>query len=424
MSQRRSKHRQAPDRRSLWPHGPARLLLISSLMGTVAFFAVLPFGALYLAQATPYSNTTIGLIIGAISLVGALGGLIGGHLVDRCGAVPMLAIGLAASSAVYAGFMFVHEPALIAGLFVLLGVCRFLVEPALKHLMSSHSEDGRIFRLRYMTLCLGAVIGPVIGAALFHQGTMAFFASPAVLYGVFLLLVLVNARSLAPSVEDSTAAAHRPRSSAFGHAVRDGRLMAAVVAGTGIFFVFAQLETTIPLTMRPILGDRTTSLFATLLVINAVAALIFQPLADLLCTRLPRRTVTWLGAVAFAVAFGCFGQLEHGVGWLYLAVLFWTVGEGILLPMPDMAVHELASDDRKGVYFGLSELRYLGFFFGPVVGGALLDGHSGQAPTGYYLLMAAVVLITAPVLLRAFAPVRAPLHTVTPLAAPETEPAR
>ena len=40
------------------------------------------------------------------------------------------------------------------------------------------------------------------------------------------------------------------------------------------------------------------------------------------------------------------------------------------------------------------------------------------------LLMAAVVLITAPVLLRAFAPVRAPLHTVTPLAAPETEPAR
>ncbi|QKG23044.1 hypothetical protein [Actinomadura verrucosospora] len=62
--------------------------------------------------------------------------------------------------------------------------------------------------------------------------------------------------------------------------------------------------------------------------------------------------------------------------------MFWTVGEGILLPMPDMAVHEMASDERKGAYFGLSEVRQPGFFLGPLAGGFLLDAGTASAQAG------------------------------------------
>ncbi len=423
MSPRRQRSRRA-DRTSLWPPSKAaRLLIVTSLLGTIAFFAVLPFGALYLADVTPYSNTAIGLIIGSVSLVGAVGGILGGHLVDRWGAVPMLAVGLAGSSLVYVAFMVVRRPVLIAALFVVLGVCRFVVEPALKHLMSSHSEDGRVFRLRYMTLCLGAVVGPVIGAALFHHGAVAFFATPAVLYGLFLVLVLGSARTLAPAGPASSGPG-LPTGGPFGLALRDRRLLAAILAGTGLFFVFSQLETTVPLTMQPVFGRHTAPLFAGLLVINAVAALVFQPLADYLSTRLRRTVVVAVGTASFALAFVCFALLEQGVHWLYVAVLFWTVGEGILLPMPDMAVHELAQGGRKGVYFGLSELRYLGFFLGPIAGGAMLDGGGGQAPIAYYAVMAVSILATGPVLLLAFARHRPAAHLLEPARLPATEPVR
>ena len=74
-------------------------------------------------------------------------------------------------------------------------------------------------------------------------------------------------------------------------------------------------------------------------------------------------------------------------------------------PVPELTVTRPAfTKDAAALIDGLralpvDKIAETQRFFGPVVGGALLDGHSGQAPTGYYLLMAAVVLITAPLAL-------------------------
>ena len=82
---------------------------------------------------------------------------------------------------------------------------------------------------------------------------------------------------------------------------------------------------------------------------------------------------------------------------LYLGVVFWTVGEGALVPIPDMLVHEIAVDGRKGLYFGLSDARQFGFFAGPVVGGLLLAGSTAA----YFAVMGAAIFACVPFLLRA-----------------------
>jgi MFS family permease len=169
-----------------------------------------------------------------------------------------------------------------------------------------------------------------------------------------------------------------------------------VAGGVLVFFVFSQLESMIPLYMKGRYGDRAEGYFAALFITNAVLALLFQLPIDRVSGRLGRTTMVWAGAAGFTLAFGCFWASPADLAWLYAGIVFWTVGEGVLLPMPDMAVHEMASDELKGAYFGLSEVRQLGFFLGPVAGGFLLD--AGTAP--YFAVMGTSIFLCVPLLAR------------------------
>lgn len=397
-------------RTPLWRLTPAqRLLEGGALLNSVAFFAAMPFAPLYLSEHTGLGKPAVGAVVGAVALTAAFGGLAGGVLVDRLGAVPLMRVGLVLHVAVYGLLAAVSDPAAIVPLFLALGAARLMVEPGAKKLLSHAADaEGRIFRIRYMTLCAGAVVGPAIGGALYHAGPGAFFAVPAAFYAAYLLLVLLRNRELAalrpPAGEDGASARE-----SLNATLRDRRLLAVVAGGVLVFFVFSQLESMIPLYMKGRYGHRTEGYFAALFITNAVLALLFQLPIDRLSGRLGRATMVWAGAAGFTLAFGCFWASPAGLAWLYAGIVFWTAGEGILLPMPDMVVHELASDEVKGAYFGLSEVRQLGFFLGPLAGGFLLD--AGTAP--YFAVMGTSAFLCVPLLARRTAP-----------ALPEAAPAR
>ncbi|QKW40129.1 MFS transporter [Actinomadura sp. NAK00032] len=359
----------------------------------------MPFAPLYLSEHTGFGKPAVGAVVGAVALVAAFGGLLGGMVVDRLGAVPLMRAGLVCYVAVYALLATVRAAAPIVVLFLMLGVARLMVEPGAKKLLSHAADDeGRMFRVRYMTLCAGAIGGPAIGGALYHVGPVAFFAVPAFFYASYLVLVLVRNRDLR-ALQPRGRTGHGSGASAresLAATLRDRRLLAVVAGGIVVFFVFSQLESMIPLYMKAQYGDRTEGYFAVLFITNAVLALAFQLPIDRVSGRVGRTAMTVLGAANFTLAFACFWASPSGLAWLYAGIVFWTVGEGILLPMPDMAVHEMASDEHKGAYFGLSEVRQLGFFLGPFAGGFLLD--AGTAP--YFLVMGAAVFLCVPLLAR------------------------
>ncbi|GAA1469299.1 MFS transporter [Nocardiopsis exhalans] len=381
-------------RRSLWRFSrDERTLVLGSLLNSMAFFAALPFAALYLADRTELSAAGIGAVVGGIPMIAAFGGLLSGMVADRFGAVRLMRLGLLLNVVVYGALAFVAAPAAIVVLFLSLGLARTMVEPSMKKLLSlADTGDGRIFRIRYITLCMGAVVGPAVGGVLYHASPEAFFLAPAGFFALYLAVVLVRGGELSRLETVSTTTASVPWTSA----LRDPLLMAAIGAGTVVFLVMAQMDTSIPLYMKGTYGDSTEYLFASLLVVNAALALLVQPSVIWLSERLARGPLVLLGCVSFSVAFVCVWLGTTDVVLLYVAIVFWTLGEAILLPLPDIAVHSLATDDRKGAYFGLSELRYLGFFIGPVMGGALLD----LSAAAYFVTMAAVVFLCVPLLLR------------------------
>ncbi|MCW2903868.1 MAG: Major facilitator superfamily transporter [Streptosporangiaceae bacterium] len=385
------------ERLPLWKlSGPQRLLEAGALLNSIAFFAAMPFAALYLADHTSLSKPAIGAVVGGIALTAALGGVAGGMLVDRFGATRLMRVGLALDVIVYGLLATLRSPVAIVTLILMLGVARLMVEPGSKKLLSLAAHgDARVFRLRYMTLCTGAIAGPALGGVLYHLSPVAFFAVPAVFYGAYMVLISARSQTLT-ALESPSGASTGSSLDSLRKTVRDRRLLAVVGAGIVIFFVFSQLESMIPLYMKGQYGDRTESYFAVLFIANAVLALALQVPIDRVSTKLTRNSLIALGCVMFALSFVCFWAGSAGLLLLYVGIVFWTIGEGILLPMPDMAVHEIAADEHRGAYFGLSEVRHLGFFGGPVVGGFLLAGDVRI----YFLVMGLFIFLCLPLLMR------------------------
>ena len=277
-----------------------------------------------------------------------------------------------------------------------------MVDPAGKKLLSqAMAGNARAFRVRYMTLCAGAIVGPAIGGVLYSVSPAAFFAVPAFFYGAYMVLIAARRRRL--SALETPAEKRRP-----GHrfadggptrpaADRDHRRRIRHIRG-----VFAAGIDDPALHEGPY-GSHAQSYFAVLFITNAVLALAFQLPIDRASAKLSRNVLIALGCAAFALSFVCFWVSSVSVLLLFAGIAIWTVGEGILLPMPDMAVHEMAEDNRKGVYFGLSDFRQLGFFCGPLLGGFLL----GTSVAAYFAVMGALIFLAAPLLFRS-SPVRVP----------------
>jgi len=396
----------AVERTPLWRMSGIQLLLeAGALLNSIAFFAAIPFASLYLSDHTHLSKPAIGAVVGAVCLIAACGGFAGGAVVDRIGATRLMRIGLLLDVIVYGLLAAVRSPAAIVPLMLMLGPPRLMVDPAGKKLLSqAMAGHARAFRVRYMTLCAGAIAGPALGGVLYHVSPSAFFAVPAFFYGSYLVLVTARRRRLA-ELETRPEGGTGTRGSLTA-ALRDRRLIAAVGAGIVIFVVFSQLESMIPLYMKGHYGSHAQSYFAVLFITNAVLALAFQVPIDRVSAKLSKTALTALGCTAFALSFVCFWAGSASILLLFVGITFWTVGEGILVPMPDMAVHEMSGDDQKGVYFGFSDIRQSGFFLGPLIGGFLL----GTSVAAYFVVMGSLIFLCAPLLFRS---------SVVPVTVPE-----
>jgi MFS family permease len=377
-----------------WYRNPVlRLLVTGSLLNSVAFFATLPFLTLYLSDISTLSPAMIGGVVGTVALIAAFGGFLGGVLTDRFGAVTLIRAGLVLYVAIYVSLAVTTRLSLVICLILLLGVGRVLVEPSMKKLLSlaATGTAGGVFRIRYITLCLGAIVGPLVGAGLYALAGWLIFVLPAVIFAAYLLFldaVQGRLRALDRPTPDREAKPDWRR------ALNDRALLLVVGGGFVVFFVFAQFESILPLFLKAERGESAIAYFSVLLAANAALGIAFQYPAERLSRRASQSAVALIGCAAFGVSLVLFAAFQIHPAFLYLGVIAWTVGEAILIPMPDMLIHNLTPDQHKGSYFGLAELRYLGFFLGPVVGGALLTSSAWL----YFAVMAVVVFGAWPLL--------------------------
>jgi hypothetical protein len=256
----------------------------------------------------------------------------------------------------------------------LMGVARLSLEPSVKKLMSATAGDdpGSTFRRRYITIAIAAIVGPVIGGTLYYAGATTFFLVPAGTLAIYWLFIMTAGRRLAP-YDAAAGTGGPPRIAA---AFRDRTLLLVLAGGLVMFAVFSQFESALPLLMRETIGHRAVAFYSALLIADAVLGMTFQKPVTWLARRWKRRNLVALGCACFAVAFLLFSFIGVSLAFGVPGMLAFSAGEAILLPIPDIMLHEIAPPYLKATYYGLGESRYLGYFIGPVIGGACLPmGH-------------------------------------------------
>lgn len=380
--------------RELLRSGPVRVLAAITLVTSVAFFAMVPFLTLYLSDVTKLSAAAIGAAVGSIALISAIGSFFSGALADRVGAVTLLRTGLALYVVACAALALSDAVYVVLPLIVCLGCALTLATPSLKKLLSlaAPGEGSVVFRVRYVSQSLGAVLGPLVGAGAYLIDRRALFLCAGVLFGLCLLIVQVGRGPLIAleAGQTSNGAADR----AWGPALKDRRLYLAVGAGISIALVFSQFESIFPLYLKNEHGTAAAAYFSGLFAFHALIGIAFQVPAQWLARRFPQSVQAAVGCSGFCGAFVLFGLSDGGLVMLAAGVTVWTLGEAILMPMPDQITHRIAPDAQKGAYFGFAELRYAGFFAGPLVGGALL----GIGPGVYFTTLAVLAFLALPFL--------------------------
>ncbi|MFJ7590852.1 MFS transporter [Streptomyces sp. NPDC097617] len=371
-----------------------RVLAATTLVTSIAFFAMVPFLTLYLSDVTDLSAAAIGAAVGSIALISALGSFFSGALADRVGAVTLLRTGLGLYAAVCVALSLSDAVYAVLPLIVCLGCALTLCTPSLKKLLSlaAPGEGSVIFRVRYISQSLGAVLGPLVGAGAYLIDRRALFLCAGALFGLCLLIVQLGNGSLGAleAEREPSAAAGR----AWGPALKDRRLFLAVGAGISITLVFSQFESIFPLYLKNEHGTAAAAYFSGLFAFHALIGIVFQFPAQWLARRFPQAAQAAVGCMGFCGAFVLFGLSEGGLLMLAAGVTVWTLGEAILMPMPDQITHRIAPDALKGAYFGFAELRYAGFFAGPLIGGALL----GIGPAAYFTTLAVLAFLALPFL--------------------------
>jgi MFS family permease len=159
---------------------------------------------------------------------------------------------------------------------------------------------------------------------------------------------------------------------------------------------FSQMQSVIPLFLR-VQMQASTTLISTVLIVNCLGIVAFQPLVSRLGARVPEnRLLAFVGgiwALAFGVGLGSSIRGSLGV-WAVLAFCaLFTLGECFYGPSFQPLLVRIAPPDRLGQYSGISSSLWgATTFFAPPLGVFLVDS---RWPYALWILCAAAGVAAA-----------------------------
>lgn len=374
--------------------GKIATITIMNFLYCFGFYVSLPILALHFNIDFGLDYFQVGLLLGAPPIISAFLGFLGAGISEKLGVIYSLVTGLFLLSIAYIGYAYINNFYILFFLCLIQGFSRVFWEPVIKYLFTFHAKESSaqdlVFRIKYFTICLGAIIGPLCGAFLAVYGkTLAILISVVIF--VLLAAILVAGRNALDIRPDERAA--RQKIDKLAVLKEDIRLVLYVLANTCVFFVFVQFETMFSLSLKQFSAEP-EKLFSYLLVLNAVAGIILQFAFLLVSHKMKTSSYIILGNIAFAIAFIMYAFSGGQIMLLAVATIIFTVGEVIVIPAGDIIIDEIAPDDKKTLYFGFAEFRLLGFSLGPVFSGFVLE-YFGSA---VMFLSSTVVLLLASIL--------------------------
>lgn len=347
-------------------------LVTVSFIDTMAQLPILPPFVASLGA----GSISVGVILGAYSLINMIGNVLAGPLIDRYGRRASIVGGMLVAGAAVAAYALVRAPWQLLLLRLVHGAGGAVLVPAIyAHVgdrARSGSSVGRSMGRAGASVALAALIGPAlggIGAA--HFGVRAVFVA----LGVLLALTAFAAWR---RIERGTALPAPPTPDRFGTlaaigaALRDPSLAFAYRMVFGLTFAMGTLSSRLPFTIRALgFGSGHTGIFLSGFAIAAIAVSVLP--TNRLSDHFGRRAISVFGALLVAVALAGVALVDRWtwVAPLMVSMLLYGVGYGMIFTALSALVVDRSEARSRGTAFGAYYAVFsLGVVIGPVVAGA------------------------------------------------------
>lgn len=385
------------------------VLLTTQLLFNTGFYAVVPFLALVLSEDFGVAAAAVGLILGVRTFAQQGMFLVGGVLADRIGARRVILLGCAvrvAGFATLAASLMLASPqlALFVTGTVLTGLGGALFSPGLNVLLADaehrrsptvHGRRASLFAWLSITGELGAVTGPILGAALLGWGfaTVALFGA-----AFFVLIGLFLAYALPAPPRVAARGAHDTRHGRWW-SLRDRRFVGFSTAHAADLLAYNQLYLALPLqlAMTPDAAPATAAMFAWVSLLTLTLQLPVARWSASVGAAVALRTGYLLSAVGFAVmAVGALSPVTDAVRVtiVFVAASLVVMGHMTTHPTALSLAPRFAGLHPTGSFFGLlATCGGIAVLVGNLIFGALL-GIEGM-PAAAWLFLAAPLIVAA-----------------------------
>ncbi|ASN41067.1 MFS transporter [Arthrobacter sp. 7749] len=394
------------------------VLLGTQMLFNIGFYAVVPFLALVLTEDFGLAGAAVGLILGVRTFAQQGLFIVGGTLADRFGARSVILVGCAVRALGFftlAASLFTGSPILwlfIAGT-LLTGFGGALFSPGLSVLVAaaettrrddSHPASQRVTLFAWLSITgeIGAVVGPLVGAALWGWG----FATVAGLGAAFFVgigVLLWRTLGNSPRTATSHARATETSRPSWG-SLRDRHFIAFAGLHAVDLLAYNQLYLAIPLELGR--AEVATQFLGLVFAWVSVLTLALQLPISWLAARVGAPAALRMGYILGALGFCTLGapgmfSPDHKIGpaIILAAVTLLALGHMTAHPTALGLIPRIAGARPVGSYYGLlATCGGIAVLLGNLLIGGLLNEPSSPGPAS---ILPWLVLIV-PLLLAAF----------------------
>ncbi|MFJ9011609.1 MDR family MFS transporter [Streptomyces canus] len=368
-------------------NGCVRLLMVQQFTINTAFYMLMPYLAVHLADGVGMAAWAVGLVLGVRNFTQQGMFLVGGTLADRLGYKPVIVAGCVLRTVGFGLLGFVDAlPALVAAS-AATGFAGALFNPAVRAYLAQEAGERRVeafaaFNVFYQA---GMFVGPLVGLALLATD---FRLVCAVAAALFLVLTVVQLRMLPARKAVSTAEPGGVLAD-WRTVVRNRPFVLFALAMIGSYVLSFQVYLALPLQAHRVAPDHGDAVTTALFAVSAGVAVTGQlrVTAWVRARWSAQRAIVYgiaLMGVAFAplllfnsaAAKGSSGLVASSLAFmpLFAAVALLGLGTAVVYPFEMDTVVSLTGGRLVATHYGLyNTVSGLGITLGNLTTGAIWD---------------------------------------------------
>ncbi len=355
---------------------------------------VMAFMTMFLSKKLGMNNELIGVYVMFCLISSTLGGLFGGFLCDKIGRKKVIVYFPFISAILIFICAFLEQSIIIPYILIISNFFHSAPHPATNALiadLTTPEKRSSSYSLVYLSINVGAAVGPIVASFLFNNYLELFFILDAVATIIASLIILTFIKdNFKIAIKDKIKNLQNTNSFSLINGI-NFLFKFSFLIGFGIILGLIQMTYiqniySVPLYIDNIFGLKGANIYGSLISINCITVLVITFLVTSITKKLPPLINIFLGSSLYGVGFVFLFQSKSYI-LLSLFTIVYTIGEIILATSTQVFIASRSPSQFRG------RLNAIVYFI------SNLGGTLGPMLMGYYIKHGSINTIWIPLMI-------------------------